>query len=250
MSNLTKTVVVLGATSAIAHELCKLHGQAGDRMILAGRNVNALTSVSDDITSRGEAEVDHLICDFSKPDSYADLTTKVNKFSPTVHIWYVFYGTLPEQSDCEQSVEKTRLALQVNFTSVVDILTEVANELEKEKSGSIVVISSVAGDRGRQSNYIYGAAKGALTLYLQGLRNRLHKSGVHVMTVKPGFVATPMTAHLNQKGLLWATPEKVAGHIYDGVKRKKDVIYTPWFWRPIMMIIKFIPEPIFKRLKL
>jgi short-subunit dehydrogenase len=250
MSELKKTIVVLGATSAIAHDLCKLHGQAGDHIILVGRNANAISSVSDDISSRSEAEVDQLICDFSKPDSYADITTQVSKISPTVDIWYVFYGTLPEQSDCEQSVEKTRVALQVNFTSVVDILTEVANDLEKKENGSIVVVSSVAGDRGRLSNYVYGAAKGALTLYLQGLRNRLHKSGVHVMTVKPGFVATPMTAHLNQNGLLWATPDKVAALIYKGVERKKDVIYTPWFWRPIMMIIKFIPEPIFKRLKL
>jgi short-subunit dehydrogenase len=130
------------------------------------------------------------------------------------------------------------------------LLTHLANRFEAQKHGSIAVISSVAGDRGRQSNYVYGTAKGAVTIFLQGLRNRLHKSGVQVLTIKPGFVDTPMTAGIYKKGPLWAAPEAIARSIQSGIEKRRDVIYTPLFWMGIMSIIKAIPEWIFKKLKL
>jgi short-subunit dehydrogenase len=141
-------------------------------------------------------------------------------------------------------------ALDVNFLSVVSLLTPLANRFEANKHGTLAVISSVAGDRGRQSNYVYGAAKSGLDAFLQGLRNRLSKAGVHVVTVKPGFVATPMTAHLPQQGPLWAQPDDVAEGIVKAIDKQKDVVYLPGFWALIMLIIRLIPERIFKRLNL
>jgi len=141
------------------------------------------------------------------------------------------------------------MELQTNFTTVVSLLTLLANLFERQGRGSIAVISSVAGDRGRQSNYVYGAAKGALTIYLQGLRNRLAKANVHVLTIKPGFVDTPMTRDF-KKGLLWVGPDVIARGIVKAIDKRKDVAYLPFFWRYIMFIIKIIPERIFKRLSL
>jgi short-subunit dehydrogenase len=132
---------------------------------------------------------------------------------------------------------------------VIALATVLANRFEAQRSGSIAVISSVAGDRGRQSNYVYGAAKGAVTLLLQGLRNRLSKSGVQVLTIKPGFVDTPMTAEF-KKGALWAKPDDIAHGIVSAIDRRRDVVYLPGFWRLIMLIIRHIPEPIFKRMSL
>jgi short-subunit dehydrogenase len=129
------------------------------------------------------------------------------------------------------------------------MLTPIADFFEKQKHGVITVISSVAGDRGRQSNYIYGSAKAGLSVYLDGLRNRLYSAGVAVVTIKPGFVDTPMTAHL-KKGFLFASPEKVARDILRAIEKRKCVVYTPWFWRWIMFVIKSIPETIFRKLKL
>ena len=161
----------------------------------------------------------------------------------------IAYGTLDNQKACEQDFAKAEQALRTNFLSVVSLLTPIANRLEKQHYGCIAVISSVAGDKGRQSNYVYGSAKGALTLFLQGLRNRLHPANVCVLTIKPGLVDTPMTASF-KKGALWAKPETIANGIYCAIKKRKNTVYLPWFWWIIMMIIRHIPEPIFKRMKL
>jgi len=139
--------------------------------------------------------------------------------------------------------------LQTNCLSVLSLLTRLANQLEQQGHGCLAVISSVAGDRGRQSNYIYGTAKGALTIFLQGLRNRLGKTGVQVLTIKPGFVDSPMTRDFN-KGLLWVKPAKIAEGILKAIDKRKEVVYLPFFWRYIMLIIRLIPEKVFKRLSL
>jgi short-subunit dehydrogenase len=137
-----------------------------------------------------------------------------------------------------------------NAVSIIALLTRFANIVEQQRRGTIAVISSVAGDRGRQSNYLYGSAKAALSTFCDGLRARLFKVGAHVVTIKPGFVATPMTAGLPLPGPLVATPEKVAGDIVRAIEKGKDVIYTPWFWWGIMLIIRSIPGRVFKRLSL
>jgi len=140
--------------------------------------------------------------------------------------------------------------MDINFLSVVSLLTPIANRFEENKRGTIAVISSVAGDRGRQSNYVYGAAKSGLDAFLQGLRNRRSKADVHVLTIKPGFVDTPMTAHIPERGPLWAQPEDVAKGIVSAIEKQKYVVYLPRFWSLIMLIIRSIPERIFKKLSL
>ena len=139
--------------------------------------------------------------------------------------------------------------MQTNALSTISLLTIIANRFEANKDGTIAVISSVAGDRGRASNYVYGSAKACLNVYLQGLRHRLSGSGVNVLTVKPGFVDTPMTETF-EKGPLWASPEQVAWDIRRAIARRRTVIYTPWFWRWIMLIIRLVPTPVFHRTKL
>ena len=161
----------------------------------------------------------------------------------------IAHGTLGDQETVQKSVELTLQELNTNFLSIVSILTILGNYFEEQKRGSIAVISSVAGDRGRQSNYIYGTAKGGVNRFLQGLRNRLSKSGVNVLTVKPGFVDTPMTVDV-KKNFLFAKPSRVGEVIYQSMKKGKDVVYVPWFWRPIMLLISNIPEFIFKKLSM
>jgi short-subunit dehydrogenase len=167
-----------------------------------------------------------------------------------IDIVLIAHGTLPNQTACEQDVGLALHEFSSNCLSIISLLTLVANRMEEQQSGTIAVISSVAGDRGRQSNYLYGTAKAAVTTFCEGLRARLFKKGVHVLTIKPGFVDTPMTKDLSLPKLLVASPEKVAAIICKSIQRKIDTCYVPSFWWLIMLIIKNIPEFIFKRMKL
>jgi short-subunit dehydrogenase len=161
------------------------------------------------------------------------------------------FGTLPAQAEAQRDPAMARAAIDVNLTAAACLLELFAARMEARGRGWIAGISSVAGDRGRQSNYIYGAAKAGLTAYLAGLRNRLAKKGVHVVTVKPGFVDTPMThGMVNPKSPLVASPERVAAGIVRAIRRRRNVVYLPWFWRAIMGVVTRVPEAIFKRMKL
>jgi short-subunit dehydrogenase len=162
----------------------------------------------------------------------------------------IAHGTLPNQERCQESFELTMREIEINLLGTISLLTHAANYFEQKRSGAIVVITSVAGERGRQSNYVYGAAKGGVSLFLQGLRNRLDKSGVNVLDIKPGFVDTPMTADFPNKGILWSQPHRIARHIIRAIDRRQDIVYVPWFWCFIMMAIRTIPERLFKKLKL
>jgi short-subunit dehydrogenase len=162
----------------------------------------------------------------------------------------VVHGSLPLQIDCEASTNETLRAIEVNGTSAVAVLGVFANLLQAQGSGVLAVIGSVAGDRGRASNYTYGAAKALVATFAAGLRHRLAKDGVRVVTIKPGFVDTPMTAAIVKKGLLWATPAAVADCIVAAMDTKTGVVYAPWFWRYIMWVIRSIPEPLFIRTRL
>jgi short-subunit dehydrogenase len=161
----------------------------------------------------------------------------------------IAHGTLSDQAACQNSVDLLLQEFTTNALSVMALCTHLANRFEAQRHGVIAVISSVAGDRGRQSNYVYGAAKAAVTAFASGLRQRLYPKGVAVVTIEPGFVSTPMTAAF-KKGALWAAPETVATSIVRAMDRGASVIYTPWFWRPIMWLVKAIPESIFRRLRL
>lgn len=247
-----QTSVIFGATSAVGQALSKIHAEKGGALILIGRNEERLNTIAVDLRTRGASAVDCLVSDLDDYSHHESLMKQIDEISQDVEKYYFFYGTLPDQKACEESWEETQKALTTNFLSAASLLTLIANKVEKERviNRGIVVVTSVAGDRGRQSNYIYGAAKGGLTLFLQGLRNRLHKSGCAVTTVKPGFIDTPMTSDIEKGGPLWATPEKVAGDIYKASQKGKNEIYTPNFWMLIMLIIKNIPEFIFKKLSL
>jgi short-subunit dehydrogenase len=166
-----------------------------------------------------------------------------------VDIVLIAHGTLSDQKKCEQSVNLTLLEIKTNALSVIALLTQLANRFEKQKSGTIAVISSVAGDRGRQSNYVYGSAKAMVTAFTSGLRQRLYKSNVSVVTIKPGFVDTPMTAMM-KKGLLWASSDRVAKLIVVACEKKNGEVYVPGFWWGIMFIIKIIPQAVFKKLNI
>ncbi len=244
-----KKILIIGADSAIAQASAKEFAKDGPRFFLAAYDKEKLALIAGDLKARGAESVETSSFDALDAASHAELLKKACSFLQGIDVAFIAYGTLPNQEACQVSFEAAEREIQVNFVSVVSLLTPLANLMEEAGKGTIAVISSPSGDRGRQSNYVYGAAKGGLTVFLGGLRNRLAKKGVHVLTVKPGFVSTPMTAHLKQ-GPLFVQPERVAADIYNGVESKKNVLYTPWFWKYIMFIIRHIPEAIFKKLKL
>ena len=241
--------LIIGATSTIAEATARIFAQRGDRLYLLARNRERLSSLAEDLQIQGAASVDYDRLDVNDVDTHADAIDTAFTTLGTVDTALVAHGTLPDQKACETDPEAALAALSTNAISTVLFLTHLTNTLEKQKSGTIAVITSVAGERGRQSNYVYGTAKGMVSIFLQGLRNRLHRSGVKVLDIKPGFVDTPMTAGL-KKGLLWVEPETIATGIVRALDTGKNVAYLPWFWKYIILIISSIPESIFKRLKL
>lgn len=244
-----RKILVFGATSAIAEATTRLFASEGDKLYLVARNVTRLERIRDDLRIRGAVQVETSVMDANSIEQHAALIERATAALGGLDIALIAHGTLPDQKACEKSVEHMLRELQTNCTSTLSLVTHLANWFEQQGQGTIAVISSVAGDRGRQSNYVYGAAKAAVSAFSQGVRNRLHKSGVHVLTIKPGFVDTPMTTAF-EKGPLWAQPEVVARGIQRAIKQRRDVVYLPSMWRAIMLLIRLIPEPIFKRLSL
>ncbi|HEY4034642.1 MAG TPA: SDR family oxidoreductase [Ktedonobacteraceae bacterium] len=242
-------VVIIGASSAMAYEAAKCFARDGADLFLVGRSAEKLTTVADDLKVRGAKRAETYVLDLCELDRHQEMFEQAIASLGELDMLLIAHGTLGDQHKSEQSVAETMQELQTNCLSVIALLTISANYFEQQRHGCIAVVSSVAGDRGRKSNYVYGTAKAAVSAFLQGLRNRLSSAGVSVVTIKPGYVATPMTAHL-KKGLLTASPQSVGYGIYEAMKKGKDVVYLPWFWRPIMFIIKCIPERIFKRLSL
>jgi short-subunit dehydrogenase len=214
---------------------------------LAARNVNSLYPLQQDLQIRHQVKADAFAFDATDFDShpafYAALPIK-----PDVTI--CVFGYLGEQEKAQTNWQETARIIHTNYTGAVSVLNIVAEDYASRGTGTIVGISSVAGERGRQSNYIYGSAKAGFTAYLGGLRNRLFHKGVHVLSVQPGFVYTRMTENLKLPPLLTAQPQQVARDVFKAVKARKNTLYTKWFWKYIMLIIKSIPEGIFKKLKL
>jgi hypothetical protein len=244
-----KNIVIIGATSAIAEATARLYAQQGENLYLLARNVERLYTLSEDLKIRGASSIKIGQLDANDFESHSRIMKQVFDDLGRVDVVLVAHGTLPDQKACEKSFRNAMAELNTNAISTISLLTDIANRLEEQKSGAIAVITSVAGDRGRQSNYVYGAAKGMVSIFLQGLRNRLHKSHVQVLDIKPGFVDTPMTAEF-KKGILWAEPTEIAKGILLAVERKKDLVYLPFFWGYILLIIKSIPESLFKKLSL
>jgi decaprenylphospho-beta-D-erythro-pentofuranosid-2-ulose 2-reductase len=244
-----RRVLIVGATSAIAEATARRLAADGDALFLAARNAERLQAIADDLRVRGAAKCETAVIEATDYATHADLIAQAQTALGGLDTLLIAHGTLPDQKACEASFEISRREIEVNALSVISILTHAGNLFEEQRQGTIAVISSVAGDRGRQSNYVYGSAKAAVTTFLQGLRNRLHPAGVQVLTVKPGFVDTPMTSAF-PKGPLWASPEQIARGIHEAIQKRKDLVYLPGFWRPIMRAVREIPEPVFKRLSL
>lgn len=244
------TVLVAGATSAIARAVAAELARRGHALVLAARDLAEADALATDlrlrhgVAARGAA-FDAL--DFASHAAFAaDLIAAEGGALEGV---VVAFGWMGDAERARHEADEARRTIDVNFTAVVSLLTPLADHLERRGAGFACVVSSVAGDRGRQSNYVYGAAKGGLSVYLQGLRNRLFPAGVRVVTVKPGFVDTRMTFGLPGTFLV-APPERVAAGIVKAIERGADEVYLPGFWRPVMMAIRAVPERIFKRLKL
>jgi decaprenylphospho-beta-D-erythro-pentofuranosid-2-ulose 2-reductase len=242
-------VLIIGATSAIAHETAKWFAKEGAEFFLIARSEEKLAAVADDLAVRGAQRSETFVLDANDFARHQEMFDQAVSSLGGLDVLLVAHGALGDQERLERNVEETLQNFSTNCTSVISLLTIAANYFEGQKRGCIAVISSVAGDRGRKSNYIYGTAKAALNAFTQGLRNRLSASGVTVLTIKPGFVSTPMTSHL-KRGLLFADPRSIGKGIYEAIKQHKDIVYLPWFWRLIMLVICNIPERIFKHLSL
>jgi decaprenylphospho-beta-D-erythro-pentofuranosid-2-ulose 2-reductase len=242
-------MLVIGATSAIAEATERVLAARGDALYLVGRDEKMLGEIGADLTVRGSPRVAIESLDANDLGAHEAMLERAESFLGGIDIALIAYGTLPDQKRCESSVELTVRELHTNAISVVALLTRLANRMEQRRAGIIAVISSVAGDRGRGSNYVYGSAKALVTAFLSGLRQRLRPCGVAVVTIKPGFVDTPMTAAF-RKGLLWAKPERIARGIVRALDRKRSLVYLPWFWRPIMFVVRALPESVFIRLPL
>ncbi|QTL05353.1 SDR family oxidoreductase [Aquabacter sp. L1I39] len=250
MSTQGRRVAIFGATSEIAVAFGRLCAEAHDRLVLVGRDPEALERLAADLKVRGADAVAILPADFNHIDGLSEMAQESWAPFAGLDLALVAYGTLPDQKAATGNPAVAAAALHINFVSPALLCDLLAARFEAAKAGTLAVITSVAGDRGRQSNYVYGAAKGGLQLYLEGLRHRLWAAGVRVVDIRPGFVATRMTAHLPQGGPLWATPERVAADMDKAIRRGSAVLYTPWFWRIILLIVRALPRPLFHRSKL
>ncbi len=243
-----RRVVIFGATSAIAGAVARLFAADGARLFLVARSTERLEAVAADLRTRGAETVHIAVANLADPACHAALVEQARAALDGIEAVLIAFGTLGEQTRSQADPAAMLQELTTNFTAPAGLLHAV---LPAMTHGTVAVIGSVAGDRGRQSNYVYGAAKGGLRVFVQGLRHRLAGSGVDVVLVQPGFVDTPMTAAVPKGGPLWATPDRVARDIRRAMDRGGPaILYTPWFWRIIMLIVRLVPEPVFRRTKL
>ncbi len=240
-------ILIIGAKSDIAKSLARKYAENGYDLYLAARNSSELKAFSKDINLRTQKEAKCVDLDILDLESHEAFYVSLDE-KPLGIISVA--GYLGDQDIAQSDFNETQKIINTNYTGIVSLINIIADDFEKRKSGFIIGISSVAGDRGRKSNYIYGSAKAALTTYLSGLRNRLHEANVQVLTVKPGFVATKMTEDMDLPEKLTAQPEEVANDIYRAQQKGKNILYTKWMWRWIMLIIKNIPEFQFKKMSI
>ncbi len=243
----TPGILVWGANSAIAQEVQKLFATQASRFFLVARHAERLTAIADDLVVRGAEICGTASQDFNR---HQDIETIISQAATTlgrVDIILVAHGSLPDQEICENSAEAVKVCMDDNFTSTAVIVQSCAQLLESQGNGALAVISSVAGDRGRKSNYVYGAAKAGIDALLQGLRGRFASTDVKIINIKPGMVKTPMTAGMKHSAL-WATPEAIAPAIITAISKGRAVSYVPGYWRFIMWVIRALPTVILARL--
>ena len=243
-------MVVLGAGSAIARAIALELAGRGYGLLLAGRDMDELARIATDIEVRHRVSARAIFFDALRSETHEGFVREAREAcGDSVAGAVLCFGSLGDQEEAQADPSEAKRILDTNFTGAVSILSLLANHLEEKRSGFLCALSSVAGDRGRQSNYVYGAAKAGLTVFLQGLRNRLFRSGVRVTTIKPGFVDTAMT--FGKPGMfLVASPQAAARRIVAAIEKGKDQAYVPGFWRFVMLVIRLMPEAIFKRMRL
>ncbi len=242
-------ILILGATSSIARCVAMHFAEEGYPIYLTSRDEKDLERLENDLKIRYQIDVAHGCLDVEAFDTHESFFKDVVKRMKGLEGVISFTGYLGNHLEAIRNFREAKKIIDCNYTGVCSLLTYSANYLEQQKKGFIIGITSAAGVRGKQSNYVYGSAKGGLEIFLSGLRNRLFHCGVHVMTVIPGFVDTAMTFNVKSSPFNSA-PETVSRDIFKAWKKKKNVIYTPWIWSHILRIIRHIPESIFKRLKL
>lgn len=244
-----RRILVLGATSGIAEACIKRWADRGDSLFLVGRNAHRLAAVAADARTRGAGYVDTAVADLDRTDSHADLLAHSINSLGGLDVAFLALGVLGDQARAERSFNDAAQIVHTNYAAPVSLLTWLANYCAQRHGGTLAVLSSVAGERGRKSNYVYGSSKAGLTAFVDGLRNRIDREGVRVMTIKPGPVRTAMTEGMkgNEK---FADVNKVAASIVKSIDRGADVVYVPGQWRLIMAFIRAIPERVFKKLNL
>lgn len=244
-----KKILVLGATSGIAEATCRIWAEQGASLFLVARNPERLAAVAADLKTRGASYVDTAVADLDDTEGHAALLAHAVNSLTGMDVAYLAHGLLGDQAAGEHEFNTAAQILHTNFVSPVSLLTWLANFCVQRHAGVLAVLSSVAGDRGRKSNYLYGSAKAGLTAFLGGLRNRVDREGVTVLTIKPGPTRTAMTAGMKGSEK-FADVNKVAASIVKAIEKRQDVLYVPFQWRPIMFVIREIPERVFKKLNL
>jgi NAD(P)-dependent dehydrogenase (short-subunit alcohol dehydrogenase family) len=253
MTAFSRKVIVLGALSAIAEATCRLLAEEGASLALLARNPERLDAVAQDLKLRGAQAVVTEALDLADASDAAAVLTRSSEAIGGADSVLLFYGLLGDQAEAERDWDHARAILDVNFTSAAGWLLAAANLIEARPvaGGVLIAISSVGGDRGRRSNYVYGAAKGGLSILTQGIAHRFGAAGKHrAVAMKLGFVDTPMTAGFDKGGPLWAKPEGVAKAIRKAMDRSGPIVYAPFFWRFVMLAIRLTPQPIFNKVNL
>jgi decaprenylphospho-beta-D-erythro-pentofuranosid-2-ulose 2-reductase len=240
-------VLVFGANSAICHELLKLYAAQGASFFLVARNEAKLAAICDDLVARGATIGGSASYDFNDWQQHGACVTRGRECLGNIDIAIVAHGSLPDQEECEVSGTAVKACMDANFTSTAIIVQACAQQLSLQGHGTLAVVSSVAGDRGRKSNYVYGAAKAGVDTLLQGLQGRFSGSAVKVVNIKPGMVISPMTVDMKH-GAIWSTPEVVAPAIYRAIAKGRKVCYVPGYWRLIMLIIRWLPTGVLAKL--
>lgn len=244
-----RKILVLGATSGIAQATCRIWASQGARLFLVARNAEKLASVAADLKTRGASYIDTAVADLDDVDKHPALLAHAVNSLTGLDVAYLAHGILGDQAKAEQDFNTAAQIIYTNFMAPVSLLTWLANFCVQRRAGTLAVISSVAGERGRKSNYVYGSSKAGLTAFLAGLRNRVDREGVTVLTIKPGPVKTAMTAGMKGSSK-FADVDSVAQSIVKAVDKRRDTLYVPFQWGAIMFVIRSIPERLFKKMNL
>lgn len=242
-------ILIVGATSAIAEACARRWAEHGATLFLVARDRSRVELIAQDLRVRGAAEIGLSQLDVNDLAQHETTIEQARLALGGIDVALIAHGTMADGQTTPSSSAPDMLEFATNGSSTIALMARLAGLFEAQGAGCLAIISSVAGDRGRASNGLYGAAKAAVSAHASALRQRLTRSGVDVLTIKPGFVDTAMTAHIKRKGLLWATPDRIAAGILRAIEHRRSVVYLPWFWRPIMLVIRTLPEFIFRRLR-